>query len=109
MIKNVFSDPLHHFFDEGYHQKIWEAIIENDTVAKVFKDRALVIVRCYAIVMLRNDYLLSQDNKDYEKCIKRLAEEIEIDYEKLDFLVDTISGDPLDIFKGLPKQPSYSI
>ena len=53
--------------------------------------------------MLRNDSLLSKENKDYEKCIKKLAEEIDIDNEKFDFLVDTISGDPLDIFKALPK------
>ena len=59
--------------------------------------------------MLKNEFLLSQDNKDYEKCVKKLAEEIEIDYEKLDFLIDTISGDPLDIFRALPKQPPYSI
>ena len=74
-------------------------MVTHENVKSIFKDNALVIVRCYAISILKKDFLISQDNKDYEKCMKRLAEEIDIEYDKFDLLIDTMCGDPLDIFR----------
>ncbi len=41
--------------------------------------------------------------------MKKLAEEIDIEYDKFDLLIDTMCGDPLDIFRAQPKEPPYSI
>ncbi len=59
--------------------------------------------------MIRNDLLINQFNKNYNKCVRRLAEIFDIELEKLDFMIDLISGNPLDVFKVSPKSPSYSI
>ena len=53
--------------------------------------------------MIRNDLLINQFNKSYNKCVRRLAEIFDIELEKLDFMIDLISGNPLDVFKVSPK------
>ncbi len=59
--------------------------------------------------MIRNDLLIPQDNKDYKYCVRKLADVFDIELESLDFMIDLISGDPLDVFKVSPKSPSYKI
>ena len=73
-------------------------------------DDALIVMRAYSLIILKNDLLINQTYmKDYQTSVIKISELFDIDYEKLDFLIDCISGHPTDVFKVFPSTPYYSL
>jgi hypothetical protein len=105
----MFADPSLGEPPKRLYQQLWKFISEHPKIHKAFNEKAMMVLRCYAVVMIRNEGLINQFNKDYMKCVKKLSDVFDLEYEKVDFMIDIISGYPLDIFKASPKNPDYNI
>lgn len=57
------------------------------------------MLRCYSVVMLKTDNYILSTESEYIKCYKTLANFFDVSNEKVELLIDLISGNPLDIFK----------
>ena len=66
-------------------------------------DDVKAVIRCIAVTMLRNEGLLTQDDHEYVKCMRNLAEVLGVQVQIMELLIDMISGAPVDIFKVFPK------
>jgi hypothetical protein len=83
---------------------IWTKILADLEPSGITHDQALVFARQSAVLMLKISGKIDQRDTSYVKSMKETASFFEVEEDTLELLIDSIAGNPVELFKVQNKQ-----
>ena len=69
----------------------------------------LVLVKQIAFLTLRAQQLIPASHDYYQECLREVSVLFQVPEDKLEFIIDAVSGNPLEVFKVKDKDLPYNV